>query len=390
MPALPSSRAPDDTPKPAVSPTHKRVKPTLSIELSQSHRPTMTDIAKIVGVSQSTVSLVLNHIAGAKLSKGTRQRVVEVAAQLGYQLTRRASAAVPALPHARNQIVYITDEISTTPHPSVTIDGAREAAWEHNCLLSVYTTRGDKELEQATVQAALGNPTVLGVLYATIFTRNVEPPVPLLQSSALRCVLLNCYDAQRRLSSVIPGEVGGGFAAVEHLIARGHRRIGFINGEPWMDAARDRERGYRQALATADLPFDAQLLREGDWMSSTGYEHALSLLALDRPPTAIFCANDPMASGAIEAARHLGLSVPDQLSVLGYDDQELARHAHPALSTILLPNFAMGRWAVERLLEEVAHDRGERRTGQTTTRQLKMDCPLVERDSVASVAPIGA
>jgi len=344
----------------------------------------MTDIAKIVGVSQSTVSLVLNHIGGAKLSKATRERVIEVAAELGYQLTRRASAPVPALSHACNQIVYMTDEISTTPHPSVTINGAREAAWEHNCLVSVFTTRGDTELEQATLQAALRNPMVLGVLYATISTRGVEPPAPLLEPKGLRCVLLNCYDAQRRLSSVVPGEVGGGFAATEHLISRGHTRIGFINGEPWMDAARDRERGYRRALATADLPFDSQLVREGDWMGSTGYEHALSLLSLERPPTAIFCANDPMASGAMEAARHLGLSVPGDVSVLGYDDQELARHAHPALSTMLLPNFAMGRWAVERLIEEVVHDSEARAGEKPLLRQLKMDCPLIERDSVAT------
>jgi LacI family transcriptional regulator len=352
-------------------------------------RPTMTDIAKIVGVSQSTVSLVLNHIDGAKLSQATRDRVIEVARDLGYQLTRRASAPVSAPANARNVIVYMTDEISTSPHPAVTIDGAREAAWEHNCLLSVFTTRGDAELEHATLQAAARNPMVLGVVYSTIFTRSVEPPRQLLDRQVLSGVLLNCYDSARRLASVIPGEVGGGFVATEYLLARGHTRIGFINGEPWMDAARDRERGYRQALATADLPFDPKLVRDGDWMSGTGFEHAMSLLALDRPPSAIFCANDLMALGALEAARQRGLAVPGQLSVIGYDDQELARHAHPALSTVLLPNFAMGRWAVERLIEEVTESAAERGHG-SQRRQLKMDCPLIERDSVAAPSRPGA
>ena len=341
----------------------------------------MTDIAKIVGVSQSTVSLVLNQVGGAKLSRATRDRVIDVAGELGYQLTRRASSPVSAPVNARNVIVYIADEISTSPHPAITIDGAREAAWEHNCLVSVFSTRGDTELELAALQSAVLNPMVLGIVYATIFTRSVDLPGPLVARGAPRSVLLNCYDAERRLPSVIPGEVGGGFAGTDHLIAQGHTRIGFINGEPWMDASRDRERGYRQALATADLPFDARLVREGDWMSGTGFAHASDLLALERPPTAIFCANDLMALGALDAACERGLRVPRDLSILGYDDQEIARHAHPPLTTVLLPNFAMGRWAVEQLIRDVTTKPDAPPMRQR--RQMKIDCPLVERDSVA-------
>lgn len=346
----------------------------------------MTDIAKLAGVSQSTVSLVLNHMGGAKLSKGTSDRVQQVARELGYRMSRRASAAVSAPANARNLIVYITDEISTTPHPAVSIDGAREAAWEHNCLVLVCTTRGDAELERATLDAAKRNPMVLGVVYGTIFTRSVVPPAALLEPDGMPCVLLNCYDVERRLSSVVPGEVGGGFVATEHLIERGHTRIGFINGEPWMDAARARQRGYRQALATADLPYDARLVREGDWQSGTGFEHSLSLLSLERPPTAIFCANDLMALGAIDAAHQRGLRVPHDLSVIGYDDQEIARHAQPALSTVLLPNLDMGRWAVERLIDEVTENAAGTFAIGPSRRQIKMDCPLIRRESVLDIS----
>ena len=342
-------------------------------------RPTMTDIAKLAGVSQSTVSLVLNQMTGAKVAAATRKRVFELAGDLGYRLPRRKTttpAAPPAVGGARrNLIVYIADEVATSPHPAITIDGARAAAWEHNCLLSVHVTGGDRELEEATLDAALNNPAVLGVIYASIFTREVTLPKRLMNGKNTTCVLLNCTEKERRFSSVVPGEVGGGFAATEHLIAQGHKRIGFINGEPWMDAARDRLKGYRQALATADLPFDAHLVRDGDWMSGTGFTQALSLLKLKRPPTAIFCANDLMALGALEAAKQLGRSVPGQLSILGYDDQEIARHAHPPLSTVLLPNFAMGQWAVERLIEEAVAGKAH------STRQMKMDCPLVPRES---------
>jgi LacI family transcriptional regulator len=355
--------------------------PTQSVDAPRL-RPTMTDIAKLAGVSQSTVSLVLNHMTGAKVAAATRQRVFEVAGELGYKLPRRTSTA-PAAPVApggarRDLIVSIADEVATSPHPAITIDGARAAAWEHNCLLSVHVTGGDRELEDATVDSALANPAVLGMVYASIFTREVTLPKKLMNGKGPACVLLNCTDKERRFSSVVPGEVAGGFVGAEHLIAQGHERIAFINGEPWMDAARDRLKGYRQALATADLPFDAHLVRDGDWMSGTGFTQAMSLLKLKRPPTAIFCANDLMALGALEAAKQLGLNVPGELSILGYDDQEIARHAHPPLSTVLLPNFAMGQWAVERLIDEVV-------TGKARSiRQMKMDCPLVPRDSSAT------
>lgn len=345
----------------------------------------MTDIAKQVGVSQSTVSLVLNEMTGAKVSAATRERVFEVARQLGYQLPRRktlAAAAPPAPGGARrNLIAYLADEVATSQHPSFTIDGARATAWEHNCLLAVHVTGGDRELEEATLDALLANPSLLGVVYASIFTREVELPARLAQAS-VPTVLLNCTSADRSRSGVIPGEVGGAFSAVDHLLAHGHRRIAFINGEPWMDAARDRFKGYRQALATADLPLDAALVREGDWMSGTGYREALALLQLPKAPTAIFCANDLMALGALQAARELGLAVPGQLSLIGYDDQEQARHTQPALSTVLLPNFAMGQWAVERVIDEAAAEPA------LPPRQIKMDCPLVPRESVAA-APQG-
>jgi LacI family transcriptional regulator len=190
-------------------------------------------------------------------------------------------------------------------------------------------------------------------------------------------VLLNCHTHERLYSSVVPSEVLGGYAATMHLLEAGHRRIGFINGEGWIEAAAERLKGYRQALSTRDIPFDPQLVREGDWQVSDGHEHARALLALPAPPTALFCANDLMAVGAIEAARERGLHVPDQLSVVGYDDQDIARYTQPPLTTVLLPNYEMGRWATENLIAQV-------NGGVARRTCMKMDCPLVERDSVAS------
>ena len=140
----------------------------------------------------------------------------------------------------------------------------------------------------------------------------------------------------------MPGEVAGGHAATDVLIRAGHRRIGYVNGEASMEASRHRLRGYRQALATADLPFDPDLVREGNWQPLSGYEATRELMRLTAPPTAIFCANDLMAVGCYEALRELGLRIPDDVAVMGYDDREIAQHLHPPLTTVLLPHFEMG------------------------------------------------
>jgi LacI family transcriptional regulator len=335
-------------------------------------RVTMTDVARIAGVSQSSVSLVLNQMTGARISDATRQRVLEAARQVGYELPGLRRAAAVAV--ERNTIAYIVDEISTSPHPVVNLDGARDIAWDSGFLVEAHVTRSNAELETATIEAIKRDQTVLGVIYSTIFTRQVVLPRSL---EAVPTVLLNCYTSDRRHLSILPGEVAGGFTATTHLVGLGHRRIGFINGEPWMDASLDRLKGHRQALATADIAFDPALMRHGDWLPLTGYQHSLALMRLPQPPTAILCANDLMAIGAMEAMAELGLRVPDDVSVMGYDDQELARYTHPPLTTLVLPNYEMGRRAAEALIDQAVHGKAAR------PMTIKIDGPLVERGSTA-------
>lgn len=341
---------------------------------TRSRRPTMTDIAKQAGVSQSTVSLVLNNVRGTQVSIATRELVLKIAGEIGYPLPARRHDVVGPDPRRRNLILYLTDQLVTSPHAMQTIDGAKDCAWEHDCLVAVFATRSDPELESAVLAQMLDNPAVLGVIYSTIFTRAATLPAAL---NAVPTVLLNCHTKARTHSSVLPSEVLGGFAATMHLIEAGHRRIGFINGELWLDAASERLKGYRQALSSADIPYDADLVREGDWQVGSGFDHALELLAQPDRPTALFCANDLMAVGALDAARQLKLDVPKKLSIVGYDDLDLARYVHPPLTTVLLPNFEMGRWAAETLIREARAMTPARRTN------VKMECPLVPRESVA-------
>lgn len=342
--------------------------------------PTMIDVARAAGVSQSCVSLVLNDPPGTRLSDATREHVLATAKAMGYHLPkRRARKKAPTTAGTgRNIIVYMVDELSLSPHPVLHIDGARDTAWTAQCLLQVHVTRGNQTVEAETLASIVQNPSVLGVIYATHFTRKVEPPV---LPEGLPVVLLNCYTTERRYPTLLPGEVAGGFAATQHLLAHGHRRIAMIGGEAWMDAAQDRLKGYREALTTADIGADPELVRVGDWTSASGYAHTIELLQLRLPPTAIFCANDTMALGAMEAIADAGLSVPSDISLVGYNDLELSRHLRPPLTTCRVPNYDLGRRAVELLVDMALLDRPH---GAMVT---KLECPLVERASVARRTP---
>lgn len=341
-------------------------------------RPTMTDVARLAGVSQSSVSMVLNEMTGSRISAETRARVQDAARQIGYHLPaiRREALSVP---QARFTIAYLVDEISTSPHPVVNLDGARDAAFAHGVLVAAHATRSNPALEAATVEAILRDRSVIGVIYSTIFTRRVVLPPAL---EGLPVVLLNCTTAPKRHLSILPAEVSGGRRAAEHLIGLGHVRIGFINGEPWMDAAADRLDGFRQALAAHGLPFDEALVRNGDWLPASGYAGALDLLRLPKRPTALFCGNDLMAIGAMEAANALGLRVPADVSVLGYDDQELARYSHPPLSSLVLPNYEMGSRAAQALIDMALKGKPSR------ARTVFVEGPLVPRFSTGP-APEG-
>ncbi len=348
----------------------------------------MTDVARLAGVSQSSVSLVLNNMTGARIAEATRERVLRIASEIGYALPAERRRLQPAT--ARNTIAFVIDEISTSPHPVVSLDGVRDQSWESGYLVATHVTRSNPDLEEATMAAIRNDDRVLGIIYATIFTRAVAPPANI---GALPLILLNCYPASSgkgaqtldlNFTSVVPGEILGGFAAAQYLIRNQHRRIGFINGEVWMDAAADRLTGYCQALAQYQIPFDPGLIMNGDWLPLGGAECAARLLALDDPPTAIFCANDLMAIGAMSAAQDAGRRVPHDLSIIGYDDQELARYTQPPLTTVVLPNYAMGRRAAKLLIDTA-------QTGKVlSTEQFEITGPVVERGTVRPLGSSGS
>ena len=332
-------------------------------------RVTMTDVARAAGCSQATVSLVLNGVTGIKLSQALRDKVIAAATELGYVLPPAESR--PGAAAATGTIAFVVDQMATSPEAIVAIEGARQASWDDGNVVVAAQTLSDPLMEQRTLKALTGRGTI-GVIYMAIFTRQLTVP-PMLYDLDIPVVLLNCTSEDGAFPAVVPAEVKGGATATRHLIEQGHRRIATITGEPWMDAARDRLAGYRGALKAAGIAHDPELVIEGDWSASAGYEATVKLLALEDRPTAIFCQNDRMAIGCYEALKEAGLSIPGDMSVVGYDDEEISRHLHPQLTTVILPHRQMGQWAVKALTAKRASP-----PVPVTT----LECSLVSRASV--------
>jgi LacI family transcriptional regulator len=332
--------------------------------------PTMDDVAKRAGVSQTTVSFVLNHVTSVTIADETKARVWSAAKELGY----RPNAVAKGLRTRRTHIIgLITDTIAVTPFAGDIIRGAQEQAWQHNKLLLIINTGEQAELQTAAVEVLLERQ-VEGIIYATMYHRAVQVPPNVRE---VPVVLLDCYTEDRSLPSVVPDEVGGALRATQALLAKGHRRIGLINVGRRYPASIGRLQGYREALTAYDVAFDETLVRRGNTMADSGYGRALELMALPEPPTALFCATDRMAMGAYDALRELGRRIPDDVAVVGFDNQELiAAYLRPPLTTLALPHYAMGQWAVQHLLQLIDDD-----TGQPPL-QHTLACEYIARASV--------
>lgn len=330
-------------------------------------RITMQDVAREAGVSQSTVSFVLNGNADVRIAEETQARVMEAAARLGY----RHRAAGRSRGRSQGPFIgFMIDEIATSIFASISIEGAREMAWSSNHVLDIAMTGGDRDYEGIVLKRWMDDG-VAGIIYASILTRHITPPEILDDANT---VLLNCHDDKKRFAGVVPSERLGGHTATQALIEAGYRRIAHITGEEWMEAATERLEGYRNALASHARPIDPDLIVAGNFLPIGGYEAAHKLMDLPDPPDAIFCANDLTAVGTYQALAERGRRIPQDVAIIGYDDQEIARHMNPPLSTILLPHREMGEWAVEYLLTKK-----DPRAGRS--RLFRFECPLVRRNS---------
>ncbi|MCI2959501.1 LacI family DNA-binding transcriptional regulator [Agromyces atrinae] len=331
-------------------------------------RARISDVAAAAGVSVTTVSLVMNGVE-SRISDETSQRVRDAARAVGYA----PSSLARGLRTQRTRTVgLISDQIATTPFAGRMLAGAQDVARDHGHLVFLVNTDSDETIEQEAIRALTAHQ-VDAMIYATMWHRTVTPPAGLRPDT----VFLDCRPDGGGFRSTVPDDREGGASAVRELVAAGHRRIAYLDTVDTLPIASSlRLEGYLAVLAEAGIDADPALHVRGATSAQGGREATERLLDLgaDRP-TAIFCFNDRMAVGAYTAAHRRGLDIPRDVSIIGYDDQQLiAAEQDPPLTTIALPHYEMGRWAMEAAL-------GVRADGDTDAAYL-MECPVIRRDSV--------
>jgi LacI family transcriptional regulator len=334
--------------------------------------PTMKDVAKLSGVSQTTVSFIINKAPKKNISEKTKQTVRKAIKQLGY----RPNVIAQNLRTRQTHVIgLITDEVSITPFAGKMILGVLDALRENGKLLMMMNSNGKEELEIEQIEVLLSRQ-IEGIIYATMRHKVVHTP-ELLQE--IPCVLLNCQDTGKLFHSLIPDDFMGGFKATEELIKRGYSCVGMINSAEHVPATELREQGFRQALSDNGKTFAVDRIYYGeDGNSKTGYDGVKQLLAIHPEIDALFCFNDRVAMGAYDAARQLNRKIPQQLAIIGFDDFTLiSENVHPPMTTMQLPHYEMGMKAGQQLVKMIKQPQW-----RPTPRVLKVPIPLVLRESV--------
>lgn len=330
---------------------------------------TLADVARLARVSTASASLVLSGNDQARVSEATRERILAAAAELNY--VRNAHARMLRT-QKNNVVAFVSDRIATTPYAVQMVHSANAVARDAGHVLMLMNTDDDRDYEDAGIRM-LHEHNVDKVIYASMFHKEVHVPA----SMPGTVVILDGFSADPSIPSVVPDEVQAARTATQHLLAHGHTRIALLNYTDSRTVAGNlRLQGYREALEEAGIEFDPQLVLFTG--TQAGVADAGAGLLLDRAaPTAMFCFNDEVAAGVYREAARRGLSIPGDLSVVGFDNFEpIVKNLDPPLSSMELPHARMGEWAARYIFEGGP--------APASGWPYLMTCRLVERASVAA------
>ncbi|TKK91573.1 LacI family transcriptional regulator [Herbidospora galbida] len=311
---------------------------------------TLAEIAGLAGVSVATVSKVVN--GRSEVGSETRALVEGLIQERGLRRQRRRIK-----PAGLIEVVF--HELAGD-YPTEIVKGVRAAAEHHGVNVIVSELGGRHVPGQRWIKDVLGRRPA-GII--TVFSGPTEEQRLLLATRDMPLVVLDpAGDPGRGVPAVGATNWSGGLEATRHLLELGHRRIAMITGPEFAFSSRARLDGYRTALDAAGIPADPALIRRGSFQIEDGVVHARRLMELSAPPSAIFTANDGMAIGVYRAAHELGLRIPEDLSVVGFDDTATWRWANPPLTTVRQPLAEMGSAATEMLIKLATGERlGQRR-----------------------------
>lgn len=342
QPAEPSATAAPETVRPVPASAAEVAGPPPPGSAS----PTSWTVARAAGVSQSTVSRALR--GDPRVREETRQRVAEAARRLGYVPNSLASSLVS---RSTRTVAVVVSDLTNPFFPSL-LTPIYDELQLLGYRVVLFTERTDIPTGQETLRRLLDR-SIDGVLVttATLESRFARE----LQRRGLPMVLLNRYIDDLDVDRVVSDNHTGAVLAGRHLLELGHRRIALVRGPSNTSTSRDRMSGLAETLAGAGFPLDPELVREGSYSHQSGYQHTRELLRLPDPPTAIVCGNDVVAFGAIDAALSLGVRVPQDVSIIGFDDIPMAAWEVFQLTTLRQATADMARAAVRMLAERIEH-----------------------------------
>src|SRR5579884_1903549 len=329
---------------------------------------TIRDIADLAGVSIATVSRVLND--RPDVAPETRETVLQVVREHGFSTNRGARA----LSSGRTGMIGLTLPLVADAYFGPILSGAAEALYERDLRIVLAPTLHEHDREVSLVERLMRGTTDGAIL---MLPEESEQELRTLQRQGFPFVVVDPREPPPDgIACVAAMHAAGAKQATEHLLELGHRRIGAITGPPGWYATEERLVGFRAALASAGILLDPELVVHSDWRLHWGMQAAEQLLSLDEPPTAIFGFNDNVAIGALHAAHRRGLRVPDDVSVVGFDDTAQAVIVMPQLTSVRQPLAEMGRMGVSLLTRLMNGQRLE-------AMRVELSTTLVVRDSTA-------
>ena len=308
-----------------------------------SARVTIKDVAQLAGVSHGTVSKALND--SREVSEGTRVRVAAIAERLGY----RPNSIARSLKNRRTHTIGLVTNDADGIFSTAMARGVAEVASERGFGVFVCNSFGQIAKERQHLELLLDKQVDGIVLVGYKVAERGAPAAP---TGRTPVIYLYEYTTEAESQSVLPDDRAGAELATTHLLKLGRRRVGYLNGPPSFEATESRLKGHQDALAAAGIPFDRSLVRTSpDWNQDSSFRLAQELMRAPTPPDGIVCANDELAAGAILGLREVGISVPGDVSVIGFDDRPFAAHLPIPLTTVALPLHEMGVLAAAKLFE---------------------------------------
>jgi len=331
--------------------------------------PTIKDVAKHVGVSTATVSHVINKTRF--VSDEIKERVLQAIRDLNYQPNAIARSLVKRKTHTIG--IIISDILN--PFYTAIVRGIEDVTYKSGYSVMLCNTDENVEKEILYIQVLM-EKRIDGLVLSTAFQDGVHPLLSQLKGIPLVSIVRKMKGFNP--DAVFGDNVGGAYQAIEHFIHLGHRRIGIISGPLGLSSGAERLEGYKKALESHRIPIQEDWIKTGDFKKESGYFLTKKLLEEKVPPTALLVVNNQMTIGALNALKELGIRVPEDLSLISFDDMEWCSFINPPLTTVEQSPYLMGKTAGEMLLQKINHKRSQ-------PKKVVIPSHLIIRNSTARV-----